>query len=127
VLTDKIAMKKKILVFDKNRDILDMIEIILTQEGYEVDPVCFHNQVSKRIEEFKPDAILLDVVNPTAEGTELCEAIKNAEDTSHIPVIVLSTHPKVNVVKEICADEVVAKPFDIDFLVAVVEQQLISA
>jgi DNA-binding response OmpR family regulator len=120
-------MKKKILVFDRNRDILDMIEIILTQEGYVVDPVCLHDQVSKRIQEFKPDAILLDVVNPTAEGTELCEAIKNAEESAHIPVVVLSTHPKVNVVKEICADEVVAKPFDINFLVAVVEQQLISA
>lgn len=120
-------MKKKILVFEKNRDILDMIEIVLTEEGYVVDPISSDAEVKKHIQDFQPDAILLDVINPTTEGTALCEAIKSAEDTCHIPVIVLSTHPKLEVIKEICADEVVPKPFDIDFLVYVVEQQLISA
>lgn len=120
-------MKKKILVFEKNKDILDMIEIILTEQGYVVDLVSSDTDVSQHIQNFQPDAILLDIISPTAEGTALCEAIKSAEDTSHIPVIVLSTHPKLEVIKEICADEVVAKPFDIDFLVTVIEQQLITA
>ncbi|HEY0176351.1 MAG TPA: hypothetical protein VGC08_08230, partial [Pedobacter sp.] len=64
---------------------------------------------------------------PTPEGTAICESIKAAEDTSHIPVIVLSTHPKAEVVKEVCADEVVHKPFDISFLIDVIGQQLMSA
>ena len=120
-------MKKKILVFDKNTDILDMITLILTQEGYIVDAIFNHDLVTKRIEEFQPDAILLDVLSPTAQGTALCESIKAAETTCHIPVIVLSTHPKYQVIKEICADEVIAKPFDIELLISVVEEQLISA
>ena len=120
-------MKKKILVFEKNKDILDMIGLILNEEGYSVDLVSVENDVKQRINDFQPDAIFLDVISPTKEGTILCEAIKSAEDTSRIPVIVLSTHPRAEVVKEICADEVVPKPFDISFLIFVIEQQLITA
>jgi len=120
-------MNKKILVFEKNKDILEMIGIVLTEEGYKVDLISSDTEVKTHIQQFQPDAILLDVITPTTEGTALCEAIKSAEDTSHIPVIVLSTHPRAEVVKEICADEVIPKPFDISFLVFVIEQQLITA
>lgn len=120
-------MKKKILVLEKNKDILELIEIVLTDEGYEVDLISSDQEVFSHIKDFHPDAILLDIIRPTPEGTAICESIKAAEDTSHIPVIVLSTHPKAEVVKEICADEVVHKPFDIDFLVQVIGQQLMIA
>jgi len=120
-------MKKKILVLEKNKDILDLIEFILTDNGYDVDMISSDKEVFNHIRVFKPNAILLDVITPTPEGTAICQSIKAAEDTSHIPVIVLSTHPKAEVVKEICADEVVHKPFDIDFLVSVIEQQLLIA
>jgi len=104
-----------------------MIGIILSEEGYTVDLVASDKEVHQHIKNFQPDAILLDVISPTAEGTALCKAIKAAEDTGRIPVIVLSTHPKAEVVKEICADEVIPKPFDIAFLITVIEQQLITA
>jgi len=120
-------MKKKILVLEKNKDILDLIEIVLTDEGYEVDLISSDKEVFKHIKDFNPDAILLDIIQPTPEGTAICEAIKAATDTSHIPVIVLSTHPKAEIVKEICADEVIPKPFDISFLIFVIEQRLMIA
>lgn len=120
-------MKKKILVLEKNKDILDLIEFILTDNGYDVDMISSDKEVFNHIKVFQPNAILLDVVTPTPEGTAICQSIKAAEDTSHIPVIVLSTHPKADVVKEICADEVIHKPFDIDLLVSVIEQQLLIA
>jgi DNA-binding response OmpR family regulator len=120
-------MKKKILVLEKNKDILELINIILTQEGYEVDLISSEKEVFGHIKTFVPDAILLDVIHPTPEGTAICQAIKAADDTSQIPVIVLSTHPKAEIVKEICADEVVNKPFDVSFLISVIEQQLMIA
>lgn len=120
-------MDKKILVLEKNRDILELINIVLTDEGYHVDLLSSEKEIFEHIRNFKPDAILLDVISPTEEGTALCKTIKAAEDSSHIPVIVLSTHPRLEVVKEICADEVVAKPFDISFLLSTLEHQLLSA
>ena len=67
---------------------------------------------------------LLDVVRVTVEGTELCRQIKAAEGTTHIPLIVLSTHPQIDKVKQVCADEIVKKPFDIDLLLAVLKDQI---
>lgn len=120
-------MIKKVLVLEKNKDILELIEIILCDAGYEVDLISAEKEIFNHIKDFQPDLILLDVIKPTPEGTAICESIKAAEDTSHIPVIVLSTHPKAEVMKEICADEVIHKPFDISFLISVIEQYSISA
>jgi len=119
-------MNKKILVLEKNRDILELINIVLTDEGYIIDLLSSENEVFEHIRDFQPDVILLDIISPTEEGTALCKTIKVTEGYNHIPVIVLSTHPKAEVVKEICADEVVPKPFDISFLLSTIEQQLIS-
>lgn len=120
-------MKKKILVLEKNKDILELINVILSEEGYELDLIRYEDEVFNHIKSFKPDAILLDIIQTTPEGTAVCEAIKSGEDTSNIPVIVLSTHPRAELFKEICADEVIDKPFDISYLIHVIEQQLTPA
>jgi DNA-binding response OmpR family regulator len=119
-------MKKRILVVENNRDILELISLILTEEGYELSLFINETNIFEHIKTFEPDAILLDIVQPTLEGTELCRQLKAAEGTSHIPVIVLSTHPHIQKVKEICADEIVPKPFDIDGLLEVLQEQLKS-
>lgn len=117
-------MKKRILVVENNKEILEMISMLLEDEGYEVNPYITESNIFEHIVAFNPDAILLDIVKPTVEGTELCRQIKEAEGTSHIPVIVLSTHPQIQQVKQVCADEVVPKPFDIYFLLDVLAEQL---
>ena len=120
-------MKKRVLVVENNKEILDLISIVLEQAGYEPSLYLNELDIFEHIQEINPDAILLDIVRPTLEGTELCRQIKAAEDTKHIPVIVLSTHSQIAKVKEICADEVVEKPFDIDELLAVLNEQLSAA
>lgn len=117
-------MKKRILVVENDPNILEIIAIVLSEEGYEVNSLSSGDGIFGYIKQFKPDVILLDVIRTTDEGTALCRAIKAAEGSAHIPVIVLSTHPKAKQTKEICADEVVPKPFDLMDLVAAVEQQL---
>ena len=117
-------MKKRVLVVENSPEILELITILLTEEGYVVSPAISERNIFEQITEFNPDAILLDIVKPTLEGTELCREIKAAEGTRHIPVIVLSTHPQIKKVKEVCADEVVEKPFDIDGLLLILSEQL---
>lgn len=120
-------MKKRILVVENDRDILEMIALLLDEEGYETCLYSSEKNIFEHIMAFNPDAILLDIVKPTVEGTELCRQIKEAEDTKHIPVIVLSTHPQIQKVKEVCADEVVPKPFDVDALLEILATQLKTA
>lgn len=117
-------MKKRILVVENNKDILDLISLVLDEAGYEVDLYLSERNIFDKITEFNPDAILLDIIKPTVEGTELCRQIKDAEGTSHIPVIVLSTHKQIHKVKEVCADETIEKPFDIDNLLEILNEQL---
>lgn len=120
-------MKQRILVVENDANILDLIKLVLIEEGYQVLGVTSEQNIFEQILSFSPDAILLDIVRPTLEGTELCRQIKAAEGTSHIPVIVLSTHPQIQKVKEVCADEIVEKPFDIDGLLATLDEQLEKA
>lgn len=117
-------MAKKILVIENSEHIAELITEILEEAKYQVSCTTNDANIFEHIDQFFPDAILLDVVKPTTEGTELCRQLSLANETAHIPVIVLSTHPQISRVKEICADEIVKKPFDIDHLLGVLEQQL---
>jgi DNA-binding response OmpR family regulator len=119
-------MKKRILVIENDRDIRDVLSLILTEEGYKVSAFGTERDIFNHIRDFEPHVILLDIIKPTLEGTELCRAIKAAETTKHIPVIVLSTHLKIESVKEVCADEVVPKPFDVPQLLKAIEGELME-
>lgn len=117
-------MKRKILVLENDADILQIISHILTDEGYQPILCKTDEGIVDLILHHQPDVILLDIVSPSEQGTRLCRTLKENSATSHIPVVVLSTHSRIEVVKEICADEVIEKPFDIDLLLEVVKEQL---
>ena len=118
-------MKKKILVVENDKDISNIISFILEDEGYEVKTLKSVAGLIETIITYSPNAILLDIIVPGIEDTEICQAIKSAKGINHIPLIVLSTHPAVTAtIKEICADEVISKPFDINDLVQIVSEQV---
>ena len=115
-------MKKKIFVVEKDEAILEVITHILTEEGYKVISSRTEEGIVEHVLKFKPDAILLDIITPTEEGTKLCRSLKANKKTKYIPVIVLSTHIKVpESIKEVCADDALAKPFNIADLLSIIE------
>jgi len=120
-------MKKRVLIVENNKEILELLSAVLEDADYELSLSLNERGIFEHIVEFNPDAIILDIIKPTMEGTELCRQIKEAEGTKHIPVIVLSTHPQIEKVKDICADDIVEKPFDIDGLMSVLNEQLKAA
>jgi DNA-binding response OmpR family regulator len=118
-------MRKKILVMENDPSILEIVTSLLTDEGYEVKALINEDGIFDEIEFFGPDVILLDIIKPTEKGTIVCHKIKADKKTKHIPVIVLSTHAKTaETVKDVCADEVIPKPFDICDLLNSIELQL---
>ena len=115
---------KKIIVIEDNHDILDMIAFILRDEGFDVLPSVNAAPLSD-IATNRPDLILLDDWLAEGYGHALCEQIKADSQTSHIPVILISSVRNLaDIAKKCNANGYISKPFDIDHLISVVKDHL---
>ena len=115
-------MKKTILVADDNEEILEVIQIVLEDEGYTVqtslDGACFRHMQGNL-----PNLILLDVLLSGEDGREICQQLKKDSRTRNIPVILISAHSKASEAAQMSgADEFLRKPFDLDVLVDLVKR-----
>ena len=64
----KFIGKEKILVVDNEEDVVEQVKYNLTREGYRVDSVPSGEQALTRVEEERPDVILLDRMLPALDG-----------------------------------------------------------
>ena len=114
-------MKKQILVLDDNLDILEIVREVLAYEGFAVDCIKEAALIDEKIGELKPDLILLDYKLIDGNGAEICERLKVSESTQHIPIVIFSAYIfKEEDFKLLKCDAVLAKPFDLQELVGIV-------
>ena len=119
------SQKKKLLVVDDEEDILEFLKVILEDEGYTVVTTDKDDYLEKLQDDTLPDLILLDLLLSGKDGREIVKYLKTNEKTNHIPVIMLSAHPRAReTTKQAGADDFVAKPFEIDLLLNKVAQHL---
>ncbi len=116
--------KERILIVDDEKEIRDLIEIYLKNEGYEVERAGTGAEAIKIVEEKKVDLIILDVMMPVVNGIDACIKIREQHNT---PIIMLSA--KVEDIDKILglsvgADDYLAKPFNPLELIARVKAQL---
>ncbi len=115
---------KKILVIDDAPDILDVVQLILEEEGYQVQ-TSLNGACLQQMRSDLPDLILLDVLLSGEDGREICQQLKTREQTKQIPVILLSAHVRVSNAAEVCgADAFLAKPFRMIELIDMVKKYL---
>lgn len=108
---------KKILVVDDEPDILEFLELILTDEGYVVASSGKGEYLEKLQDGDPPDLILLDMLLSGKDGREIIRYLKSQEETKHIPIIMFSAHPSAEgTARAAGADDFLAKPFDMDVL-----------
>jgi len=121
-------MSKRILAVDDDSDILDVIRIILEDEGYEVFTLANAKYVFEEVQQNSPDLILLDVMLGGLDGRDICRALKEHESYKKIPVVMISaSHNLDNLLLSPGApDNFLAKPFDIDRLVEMVKRELVA-
>lgn len=79
--------KPRILIVDDDRNTQVTFEGMLMAEGYNVDCVSDGETVFSRLDTFKPDLILLDVMMPGMDGFEVCRRLKAHQRWRMIPVV----------------------------------------
>ena len=81
---------KKILLADDSITIQKVVELTFSEGNYQV--ICVSNgaQALKKVQEVRPDIVLLDVIMPEKNGYEVCEQLKRSPATSGIPVLLLT-------------------------------------
>lgn len=83
-------MKKNVLVVDDEIGALTLIGIMLERGGFNVLKAKDADAALAILDQNTPDLIILDVMMPGIDGIELCEIIRHRDDTSNIPVLILS-------------------------------------
>lgn len=107
-----------ILVVDDDPDILDAICDILDVEGYAVARARHGEEALERVAESRPDLILLDLMMPVMDGITFAHALRGRRIEPEIPVVVVSADGNPQKAASIGARGFLAKPFDIDALLA---------
>jgi signal transduction histidine kinase len=105
----------RVLVVDDDVDTVELLTKRLSADGYHTAEAYDGAQALKRVEEYGPDVIILDIKMPKIDGYEVCTRLKRTEDTRIIPIIMLTVKAKVpDKVKglDIGADDYIPKPFD---------------
>ncbi len=108
-------MARKILLADDSVTAQNMGRKILADAGYEVITVNNGSAALKKIAEQKPDLIVLDVYMPGYSGLEVCQRLKETQETSRVPVLLTvgKLEPfKPEEAKRARADAFIVKPFE---------------
>jgi two-component system, OmpR family, lantibiotic biosynthesis response regulator NisR/SpaR len=104
--------KSKIIIVDDDKDIVNLVEDILTDEGYEIEKAYNGRDALEKINKNHFDLIILDIMLPDIDGLEVCRKIRDSVD---VPILFLTAKSKSidKVVGfEIGADDYITKPFD---------------
>jgi DNA-binding response OmpR family regulator len=114
---------KKILLLDDNRDLLQIIQIILKGQGYETILASSVEEAMLKIKVHKPVLILMDVCLSDHDGYSFCNQLKNDPETSQARVIMMSGEDfNPSMIRYAHADDFMQKPFDYNDLIGRVQQ-----
>jgi two-component system response regulator MtrA len=107
-----------IMVVDDDQDLAEMLGIVLTGDGYQVDLVNRGDEVMSAFAMQNPDLVLLDVMLPGIDGVEVCRLIRTV---SMVPIVMLTAKGDTQDVVaglEAGADDYMVKPFNSSELLA---------
>lgn len=113
-------MPQRILVVEDEPSVADLIEAVLAGEGYTVAIARDGAQGLMLARDWSPDLILMDIMLPAVDGTTAIRRLKSDPETADVPIVAMSAGRNLrNQSQELAdADAALAKPFDIDALLA---------
>ncbi len=117
--------KKRVLVIDDDPQILELIEIILADEGHEVTTLASAQEALEVVSANRPDLVLLDIVMRSRHGLDVLSELRKT--APHVPVVLLSgavtqVTDMPDIARALGAHDFIEKPFDAQRLIEVVER-----
>ena len=119
--------KKRILIVDDEKPIIDILDYNLKKEGYETIEANDGRTAIDIAFDQKPDLVLLDLMLPKVDGLTVCKKIR---DSLNIPIIMISARTEeIDKILglELGADDYITKPFSVRELMARVKANLRKA
>jgi two-component system, chemotaxis family, chemotaxis protein CheY len=120
----------KILIIDDNDDLRDTLVVMLEDQGYSVISASDGESGVHAFEQARPDLVLTDIIMPNSDGVEAIRRIRAIDSTARIVAMsggsISGNEYQLRMAREAGAIEVLAKPFEVDELVSVIERRLKS-
>jgi two-component system phosphate regulon response regulator PhoB len=107
-------MAERILVVDDEADLVELVEYNLRQAGYQVTTAGTGAAAFAEIRRSRPDLIVLDLMLPDMQGTEICKRLRRDPETENVPIVMLTARSaEIDRVVgfELGADDYITKPF----------------
>jgi two-component system phosphate regulon response regulator PhoB len=107
-------MPETILIVDDEQDVLDLLVYNLQKAGHRILTARDGAAALQKVRDGTPSLIILDLMLPQLDGTEVCRQLKADSKTAHIPIIMLTAKAEEVdrvVGLELGADDYVTKPF----------------
>jgi len=119
-----LTMKRKILIADDDASIRDIFSIVFAKAGYDIEIKEDAQEIFSN--KFKlPDLFLIDRLLSGVDGLDVCRYLKNNSQTKEIPVVMVSASPDIGVLAvKAGADDFVEKPFELAYLLKVIERSI---
>ena len=102
-----------VLVVDDNVQNLELLQAFLDELPVQVVTACNGVDALEKVDEHRPDLILLDVMMPRMSGFQVCQRLKSDVATKHIPILmitVLNEPSEMERAHDAGVDELVSKP-----------------
>ena len=115
-------MSATVAVVDDDTEMLELLALVLTKSGYEVKTFPTPGRFFDALAKGRPDVCVLDMHLPGMDGRDVIRVLRANADTKGLPIVAISAVARstADVVQglELGADEYLAKPVDLDLLVA---------
>ncbi len=105
----------KVLVIEDDAALRKVLELRLGLEGFEVAVACDGQAGLDRIEDFRPDAVISDLMMPRLDGYGFCRAARARPGLERLPIVLLTAHQRdgdIDDLLELGSIVYMVKPFD---------------
>src|SRR5688500_18219578 len=121
--------RRHVFAINASPDFLNVVRVQFQDEGYNVTTTNFAPNSFAQIEALQPDALIIDIAIGQDAGWELLEQLGADADTAGIPVLVVSTDPRLLAQAEAHAarygtHRFLAKPLDLDAMLHAIREMI---